>query len=263
MSDYVLRHGNDAAYRLGILADAKRSSTLDLFKRLGLAEGMACLDVGCGTGEVAFDLARLVGERGRVVGVDIDGVALGLARSRAQNNNHAITFSKVDVRTSPLPNGFDLVYARFLLTHLADAVDALRRMRASAKRGGVVAIEDIDFSGHICYPSFPAFDRYLSLYQDVVRRSGGDALIGPKLPSMFEAAGFRQIQIEVVTPTFRHGPAKSVAAITMEHIRDTVVAAGLASHAEVDSLVKQLNHFANRSDTLVSISRVFQVWGHA
>ena len=45
--------------------------------------GMRCLDVGCG-GDVTFDLARLVGQAGEVVGWDIDATKLDLARREAQ-----------------------------------------------------------------------------------------------------------------------------------------------------------------------------------
>jgi len=41
------------------------------------------LDIGCGGGVVSFDLARLVGPNGRVVGIDIDEVKIDIARSEA------------------------------------------------------------------------------------------------------------------------------------------------------------------------------------
>ena len=43
----------------------------------------ACLDVACGGGDLTFALARLVGRRGRVAGVDLDRVKLSLARDEA------------------------------------------------------------------------------------------------------------------------------------------------------------------------------------
>ena len=39
-----------------------------------------CLDLGCGGGEVTFDLARLGGARRHVIGVDMDEDKLALAR---------------------------------------------------------------------------------------------------------------------------------------------------------------------------------------
>ena len=63
------------------------SSTTTLFERLGIGDGMVCLDVGCGGGDVTLELARRVGPRGRVVGADIDETTLALARGKRTNSS--------------------------------------------------------------------------------------------------------------------------------------------------------------------------------
>jgi 2-polyprenyl-3-methyl-5-hydroxy-6-metoxy-1,4-benzoquinol methylase len=40
---------------------------------------MSCLDLGCGGGEVASELARLVGANGEVTGIDMDEIKVELA----------------------------------------------------------------------------------------------------------------------------------------------------------------------------------------
>ena len=47
----------------------------------------------------------------------------------------------------------------------------------------------------------------------------------------------------------------------MEHIREAVVGSGLASDAEIDSIVAELDSFANDPRTIMSLPRIFQVWG--
>jgi hypothetical protein len=47
----------------------------------------------------------------------------------------------------------------------------------------------------------------------------------------------------------------------MEHIREAVVGAGLASHSEVDSVVDELGRLADDDRTLMSMAPTFQVWG--
>ena len=62
---------------------------------------MACLDVGCGGGDVSFDLARLVGASGRVVGMDVDAVKLEIARSEAAAQQFAnVEFRFADITES-------------------------------------------------------------------------------------------------------------------------------------------------------------------
>jgi len=99
------------------------------------------------------------------------------------------------------------------------------------------------------------FARYLELYQAVASsREGGDAAIGVRLLGMALEAG-------LVVPTFRDGEGKRVACVTMEHIREAVVGAGLVSGGDVDNLVAELGRLAEDDRTLMSIAPTFQVWG--
>src|SRR5215218_3216591 len=93
--EYVIRGGVAGRERLRILARTLHVSTSALFDRLGIGAGLRCLDVGCGGGDVTLELARRVGPRGRVVGVDIDEAKLDLARQEAA----AQGIANVDFRT--------------------------------------------------------------------------------------------------------------------------------------------------------------------
>src|SRR5262249_21531875 len=73
---YAIRGGVAGRERLRILGRVMASSTRSLFERLGVGDGLTCLDAGCGGGDVTLELARRVGPRGRAIGVDIDGTAL-------------------------------------------------------------------------------------------------------------------------------------------------------------------------------------------
>ncbi len=116
-------------------------------------------------------------------------------------------------------------------------------------------------AGHFSYPACPAFDRYVALYQDVVRHKGGDPNIGPRLLGMLLAAGVADVQLEVIQPSYRDGPGKRIASMTMEHIREAVVGAGLASNEEISDVVAEIDSFADDPETILSLPRIFQVWG--
>lgn len=258
---YVLQGGDEGADRLRLLARAKWPTTRDVLQKVGLAEGMHCLDVGCGIGEVTLQLSRWVGPTGRVVGIDLNEAFIATARVEAARQGRAAIFEVADGSSPGYVGTFDLVYARFLLTHLPRPEEALRNLIRAARPGGTVLVEDIDFDGHFCYPDSPAFRRYLELYAEVVRSNGGDACIGPRLPNLFLDAGLEDVQLEVVLPTYRTGEGKRITPVTMAHIRNAVVRAGLATAAEVDQVVAELEAFAASPRTLLSMSRVFQVWG--
>ena len=121
---YVIRGGINGRERLRILGRVMHSSSSSLFDRLGLGDGLSCLDVGCGGGDATVELARRVAPRGQVVGVDIDVTKLELARSEAAERGiHNVNFEHLDIREASVPKVFDIVYARFLLTHLSEPDD--------------------------------------------------------------------------------------------------------------------------------------------
>ncbi len=259
---YAIRGGVEGRERLRLLARVMRPFTHGLFDRVGIAEGMACLDAGCGGGDVTFELARRSGPGGRVVGVDLDEIKLGLARDEAATRGlENVDFRQAEIEACDFDSEFDRVYARFLLTHLPDPVAAIARMQRWLKPGGVLAIEDIDFTGHFCYPESAALRRYVELYRQAVQQRGGDPLIGPRVPVLLVDAGFDAVELHVVQPAGISGEVKLLNPVTMENIADAVVADGLASQAEVAQSVTELYDFARSPRTVVSISRVVQTWG--
>src|SRR5437773_8769793 len=120
---YIIRGGVEGRERLRLLSRILRPTTLALFDRVGIRPGMRCLDSGCGGGDVTLELARLVGAAGHVVGIDIDATKLDLARQEAaaQGLGH-VEFRQIGIDQWQPQREFDLVYARFLLTHLTDPV---------------------------------------------------------------------------------------------------------------------------------------------
>ena len=152
MTDYVLRGADEGARRLGLLARVMWPTSRPLLRRAGLRRGLRCLDVGCGSGEVTRRLARAVGPEGAVVGVDMDAAILEHARREAARLGLSVCFRPGSATALDGDPGYDLVYARFLLTHLREPEAALRQMARAARPGGVVVVEDIDFSASSATP---------------------------------------------------------------------------------------------------------------
>ena len=127
---------------------------------------------------------------------------------------------------------FDLSYARFVLSHLADPVAGLRRLRGATRPGGTVVVEDVNMSAFVCYPPRPSFLRYVELYMACARRHGADPELGLKLVSMFVAAKLTDVEVDVSTPTFRRGDGKQIARLTLAGIAEAAIAAGLTDRGK-------------------------------
>jgi|SRR5262245_12313411 len=237
-------------------------TTAQLLNTVGLGTGMKCLDVGCGGGHVTIFMAHLVGPNGSVVGTDSDGAILALARQDAEAAKlDNVEFRHTDAAECPAEEEYDLVYARFVLTHLSEPEKCLAAMARACKSQGFIVLEDIDFTGNFCYPHCAAYEKYTELYQEVVYRRGGDPNIGRRLPGMLRQAGMQGVQVNVVQPTHMEGEGKKVSSITMERIASSVISEGLATVAEVEQVITGLNEAAADAATVMSFPRVFQTWG--
>jgi SAM-dependent methyltransferase len=259
---YAIRGGVEGRERLRLLARVMQPFTHSLIERVGIRPGMSCLDAGCGGGDVTFELARRAGPTGRAVGIDLDEIKLGLARQEAaalQLGN--VTFRQTEIGKCDFDPEFDVVYARFLLTHLPDPVAAITRMQGWLKPGGALVVEDIDFSGHFCHPESAALRRYVELYRGTVQRRGGDPHIGPRIPGLLVDSGLCGVGMHVVQPAGIDGEVKLLNPVTMENIADSVIADGLASQLEVEQIIAELYEFARSPRTVISISRIVQSWG--
>jgi SAM-dependent methyltransferase len=264
MSDrpYIIRGGRAGRERLRLLSRVLEPRTRGLLDRLGIARGARCLDLGCGGGDVTLALAELVGPEGEVVGVDIDETKLVLAREEAT----AAGVSNVDYRRAAVddvdPDGsFDVVYSRFLFSHLQDSAGALQRMTDAARPAGVVAAEDVDYGGCFCYPENTAYRRSCELYTRAGEARGVDPTIGRRLPALFVDAGLSEIGVHVVQPAGFDADIKLAMPLTLENIEDAVVSSGLASREELAALVEELYAFAAEPSSILSWPRIVQVWG--
>jgi ubiquinone/menaquinone biosynthesis C-methylase UbiE len=262
MTRYAIRGGKQGKERLKLLAEIMLPTTSRLLGDAGLRAGMTCLDVACGGGDVTLYLARKVGPHGRVIGIDADAEIIALARQDAAAGKlDNVEFRVADAQLCAGAGEQDLVYARFILTHLSAPARCVDAMVGASRRGGVVVVEDIDFAGSFCHPHCAAYQRYTDLYRQVVKCRSGDPDIGPKLPGMLRRAGLQRVQVNVVQPTFIEGDGKFVAAITMARIADSLVAEGLASEDEIESVIAGLNAAAQDPETVMGLPRVFQSWG--
>lgn len=259
---YVLRGGRAGAERLRLLNRVKWPTTEALLGVAGLRAGMSCLDVGCGGGDVTLKMAALVGAEGDVVGVDRDREILLLAERDADGRGLSVSFRRLGAEELNEESAFDLVFSRYLLSHLPRPERAVGAVVRALRPGGRLILEDVYFPGHVCYPANPVFARYVKLYQAVARvKEGGDAAIGPRLLELALEAGLVEARVGLVVPAFRGGEGKRLAQVTMEHMRGAAVGAGLVTDREVDDVVAELGRLAEDGRTMMSMAPTSQVWG--
>ena len=261
---YVIRGGLDGRERLRVLARVMWPTTCQLFDAIGIPPDARCLDLGCGGGDVTLQLAQLA-HQGRAVGTDLDPETLDIARAEASSFGITNVDFRVDDAMALPRDGqiYDVIYARFLLTHLENPARALACARARLAPGGVIIVEDIDFTGHFCHPDNDSFWRYVDWYSKAVQSRGADPNIGPRLPGLLRDAGLTEVGVNVVQPAGYSGEVKLIGPITLEAIADSVLGEGLTTHEELVQTVDDLYTFADDDSTFMSLPRIVQAWGRA
>jgi len=156
-----------------------------LYQQAGLAQAHAVLEVGCGTGVVAGELARR--SAARVVGLDLGPAMLTFARQQEGN----VTYVQGDAHALPFPDGaFDVVVCHYLLLWLADPAQGVREMaRVVQPAGRVLACAEPDYGGRVDHPAeMVSLGRFQA---ESLRRQEADPELGRRLGELFVAAGLR------------------------------------------------------------------------
>lgn len=120
-----------------ILLDGLSYHSAVPLRTLALVPGASALDVGCGWGDTALELARMVGPRGAVLGIDCCDSFLAKARSdAAEAGLRHVRFVAADVQTYPFKPEFDFCFSRFGMMFFSNPVAALRNVSKALKPGG-------------------------------------------------------------------------------------------------------------------------------
>jgi ubiquinone/menaquinone biosynthesis C-methylase UbiE len=139
-----------AAFTYNAAADSYDRSPLSFWnhfggqtiERLSLPPGSSVLDVCCGAGASALSAAKLVGPRGKVIGVDLAKELLELARAKAARQHLGnIQFELGDMLSLRFPNeSFDAVVCVFGIFFVPDMAKAMRELWRLVRRGGQLAV---------------------------------------------------------------------------------------------------------------------------
>jgi SAM-dependent methyltransferase len=183
---------------------------------LGPTGGESVLEIGCGTGAVTLPLAQAVGDRGRVVAVDISEPMLAVARQRlGESGMRNVTLLLGDAQVMPLEHAaFDIATSRMGVMFFADPAAAFRNVCSALKPDGRLVFA--------CWAPLEENRHWLISYDIALRHLGApaseDAKAGPLafadpdyVRRILAEAGFAEIAIERAHPTIIGGTAEEEA----------------------------------------------------
>lgn len=172
-SHYSFGDSRLAALRLEYLAAAFAPSSRRFLERTKPGRVELALDLGSGIG-ASTALVRDATNARRVAGYERSGNFLAMARRRYPE----LTFREIDVLSPAYPDwDSDLIYCRFLLTHIHRPADVLATSVQHLRPGGRLLLEE---TAALSSP-VPALSRYYDLLEQLQAHHGQETLIGKRL----------------------------------------------------------------------------------
>ena len=172
-----------------------RKTALALVDEMPPRPGDSVLDIGTGTGTIAYHAASLVGTDGKVIGVDLSNGMLAEANKKlVASGLNNLKFVLADAEHLTLAeNSFDRIYCASAFFCILEPLPTLRRWFALLKPGGVLAFHAIPETSYF----------WVSVARDVLATYGYYYLLNAstgtleKTRQLLSDAGFSDIDIRI------------------------------------------------------------------
>jgi ubiquinone/menaquinone biosynthesis C-methylase UbiE len=160
-----------------------------------LKKGMIILDVGCGTGAISKDIAKIVGEKGRVIGIDNTKkfIESGKKNYGDIKNLDLIHSDLFDFQSE---EKFDLIISARVLQWLTTPKEALLKMKELLKPSGQISILDYNHEALDWKPSPPkSMQDYYKIFLEWRKNAGMNNKIAEDLSDMMNEVGLSSIEV--------------------------------------------------------------------
>ena len=159
------------------------------------ARGERVVDVGCGPGLLALELSAVVGEKGRVIGIDSSSAMIGLAEKRCENLPN-VELHEGDATDLNLDDAStDVVCCTQVLLYIPDHEKAIAEMFRVLKPGGRVVVMETDWRSAVLHSTDEDLtEKIIAAWDQAVPSSRLPARLG----SLLKKAGFESVDINAI-----------------------------------------------------------------
>ncbi len=221
---------------------------------LALRAGEHGLEIGCGVGFLACEMAREVGSNGRIVCLDSSPDVIATAQKRAEREGLAdrLQFVLGDAARLDFPSGsFDFVVAVQVYLYVTDIERALAEAARVLRPDGRLVIVDTDWDS--CVWLTADRDRHQRIMEARLRELGQPHL-PPALPRLLRRAGLDPVKVEVHPVLNLRYDEDSFSAGLMDSAPKIVTQFGITA-AEADAWLNDLKSRTADGDYFFSLNR--------
>jgi len=219
--------------------------------------GSHVLEAGCGVGAQTVILAKK-NPQAHFTSIDASPASIAATRAAVQSAGLGnVSFQAADIFQLPFPEAsFDHVFVCFVLEHLREPGEALRRLGAVLKPGGSLTVIEGDHGSTFFHPRSEAAWRTVQCLIDVQAAMGGNALIGRSLYPLLLGAGFRDVAVsprfvyvDASRPAWVEGFTRNTYIAMVEGVREQALAMGLSTRPDWDKGIADLKASAGPNGT--------------
>jgi SAM-dependent methyltransferase len=186
-------------FLVNFLADANQiPSVLDCLgeqlRWLAIQPGNYILDIGCGIGDQASEMAKKVGPSGKVIGTDLSETMIKISKQRHAASGLPLTFQTANATEQPFENeSFDIVRTERVLMYVHDLSKAFREFNRLLKSGGKLLVFDFDWDALTISHTNKALTRKIV---EFISDSFPRGRVGAELLDYFKDFAFNDIRIK-------------------------------------------------------------------
>lgn len=174
---YAFTHTERAAQRLQVLADVYAASTSRFLHECANQVPSLAVDLGCGPGYTTHLLANELRAK-HTIGLDLSPDFINLAQRTAASH---VSFACHDITSVQFPTEpANLLYCRFLLTHLQHPQLIIERWATQLQPGGRLLIEEVEW----IHTQHALLAHYLEIVAAMLAHQANALYIGPTLESL-------------------------------------------------------------------------------
>jgi SAM-dependent methyltransferase len=180
---YTFGDNEQASLRLRRLAEIYEQETRELLQRGGIHAPRLAVDLGCGPGW-STQLIRDVLSPDRTVGLDASDRYIAEARKE----HPGLEFEVHDIVRAPFPvQTPDILFCRFVLTHVSAVAEVLRTWASVAALGALLFVHETESME----TENASLRRYYEMVAQLQRHYGQTLEVGSILEACFENSGWR------------------------------------------------------------------------
>lgn len=159
-----------------------------------LKKGISVLDIGCGTGAISKDVAKIIGSTGKVIGIDNTEKFIKSGRGTYKEIKN-LNLIHVDLFNYRPKEKFDLVTASRVMQWQSNPKGALIKIKSLLKRNGQISILDYNHDALEWDPEPPeSMLQFYSVFLKWRKESGFNNNVTKDLPELLRATGFYSIE---------------------------------------------------------------------